>query len=173
LEGTRADVLDRIFGWISVDTQVDDDAMDSRVFWINGPTGTGKTTIAHTVAKTCKDRGILGASFFCSRDNADCSNPKLIFTTIAYQLGQFFLPFKDEITAVLKSNREIGSSDLSYQLKELVVKPLLALGKSFPFCVVVIDALDECDDDSTISVILASLSMHRTLHVEIPGHKSS
>ena len=162
LDGTRTDVLDQIFAWISVDTRINSDAVDSRIFWINGSAGTGKTTIAYTVARTCKDRGILGASFFCSRDNADCSNPKLIITTIAYQLGQFFPPFKDEVTAVLKSHREIGSSDLSYQLKELIVEPLRTIGKSFPFCVVVIDALDECDDDSTISGILAALSMHVT-----------
>jgi hypothetical protein len=135
--------------------------VDSRIFWINGTAGTGKTTIAHHVSSTCKDHGILlGASFFCSRDNADCSNPKLIFTTIAYQLGQLFPRFKDKVAAVLKSNREIGLSDLSYQLKEIIVTPLRTIGDSIPPCVVVIDALDECKDDSTTSVILESLSMH-------------
>ena len=137
--------------------------MDSRIFWINGTAGTGKTTIANHVSSTCKDHGILlGASFFCSRDNADCSNPKLIFTTIAYQLGQLFPQFKDEVAAVLRSDREIGLSDPSYQLKELVVTPLRTIGDSIPPCVVVIDALDECKDDRTISVILESLSMHVT-----------
>ena len=111
MDGTRTDVLDQIFTWISVCNQVDDDAMGSPIFWINGSAGTGKTTIAYTVAKTCKERGILGASFFCSRDNAECSNPKLIFTTIAYQLGRFFPPFKDKVTAFIKSNSEIGNAD--------------------------------------------------------------
>jgi hypothetical protein len=134
--------------------------VDSRIFWINGTAGTGKTTIAYTVSKTCKERGILGASFFCSRDNADCSNPKLIFTTIAYQLGQLFPLFKDEVTEVLRSDREIGLSDLPDQLKKLIVAPLRTIGDSIPPCVIVIDALDECKDDSIISVILASLSMH-------------
>ncbi|KIM76258.1 hypothetical protein PILCRDRAFT_12869 [Piloderma croceum F 1598] len=162
LDGTRTNVLDQIFAWISADTRVDPDAVDSRIFWINGSAGTGKTTIAYTVARTCQERGILGASFFCSHDKVDCSNPKLIFTTIAYQLGQFFPPFKDKVTAVLKSNPEIAYSDLSFQLKELIVEPLRTIGDSFPFCVVVIDALDECKDDTTISVILASLSIHVT-----------
>lgn len=134
--------------------------MNSRIFWINGTAGTGKTTIAYTVSKACKERGILGASFFCSRDDADCSNPKLIFPTIAYQLGELFPRFKDKVEAVLKSNREIIFSDLSYQLKELIVTPLRTIGDSIPPWVIVIDALDECKDDNTISVILASLSMH-------------
>ena len=136
--------------------------MGPPLFWINGSAGTGKTTIAYTIVRTCQERGILGASFFCSCDNAECSNPKLIFTTIAYQLGQFFPPFKDKVTAVIKSNSEIGNSDLLYQLKELIIQPLHMIGQSFPFCVVVINALDKCKDDSTISVILASLSMQVT-----------
>jgi hypothetical protein len=160
LDGTRTDLLDQIFAWLPTDSQVGDDTVDPRIFWINGSAGTGKTTIAYTVSSICMDQGILGASFFCSRDNAECSNPKLIFPTIAYQLGQLFTPFKDQVAAVLKSNREIGNSDLSYQLKELIVKPLSTVRYSLPPCVVVIDALDECKDDSTISVILASLSIH-------------
>ena len=158
MDGTRTDVLHQISAWLSITPQVDD-TPDSRIFWINGSAGTGKTTIANTVARTCKKRGILGASFFCSREE-DYSTPKLLFTTIAYQLGQFFPPFKDEVSAVLKSNHEIGYSDPSYQLQELIVGPLRTIGDTFPFCVVVIDAIDECQDDSTISVILASLAAH-------------
>jgi NACHT domain len=153
-------VLAQIFTLLSSDLQVSDDTMDFRIFWINGTAGMGKTIIAHTISSTCKECGILGASFFCSCDNADCSDPKLIFTTIAYQLRHLFPQFKDQITAVLRSNHEIGTSDLLYQLKELIVAPLCTLGDSFPSCVVVIDALNECKDDSTISMILASLSMH-------------
>jgi hypothetical protein len=158
LEGTRTDVLNQNSAWLSISPQLDD-TPDSRIFWINGSAGTGKTTIASTVARACKKRGILGASFFFSREE-EYSTPKLLFTTIAYQLGQFFPPFKDEVSAVLKSNREIGHSDPSYQLQELIVGPLRTIGDAFPFCVVVIDAIDECQDDSTISVILASLSAH-------------
>ena len=168
LEGTRTDVVDQINNWISQrsDAQWNDMSADgsaplsSSIFWINGTAGTGKTTIAYTIANTCEECGILGASFFCSRDNAECSNPKLIYPTIAYQLGQFFAPFKDEVAAVIKSNSDIGYSELWYQLKKLIIEPLHTMGQSFPSCVVVIDALDECKDDSTISVILTSLSEH-------------
>lgn len=168
LEGTRTGVVDQINLWISQGSDAQsnaitadaDDTLNYPVFWINGTAGTGKTTIAYTIAKTCEERGILGASFFCSRDNAECSNPKLIYPTIAYQLGQFFPPFKDEVAAIIKSNSDIGYSELWYQLKKLIIEPLHTVGPSFPSCVVVIDALDECKDDSIISVILTSLSEH-------------
>jgi hypothetical protein len=59
--------------------------------------GTGKTTIAYTVAEACRASKTLGATFFCSRYSAERSNPNLIFTTIAHQLGQFFAPFRAEM----------------------------------------------------------------------------
>src|SRR5438552_18537841 len=96
----------------------------ARIFWINGSAGTGKTTIASTVADICTARGILGASFFCSRDDAECSNPNLIFTTIAVQLGQYCPAFAAEIARVREQKPDIGYSSVSYQLKQLIVNPL-------------------------------------------------
>ena len=171
LDGTRTDIINQINCWIGLtsDTEsgvlltsdeLSDSAANSLIFWINGSAGTGKTTIAYTIAKACDGKKILGASFFCSRDDASSSNPHLIFTTIAYQLGYFCPSFGDEVARVLKSNPDIGYSDLSYQLEQLIVNPLLTIGESFPSCVVVIDALDECKDDRITSLILASLSRH-------------
>ena len=136
-QGTRRDVLDKIYCWID---QVDswksetspgigvvvpntDGMQIARVFWINGPgsAGTGKTTIAFTVARELHLQKKLGASFFCARDIAECSNPKLIFPTIAYQLGQFYAPFLQEVTAVFKADTEIAYSVVPMQLEKLIV----------------------------------------------------
>jgi hypothetical protein len=133
---------------------------DPCIFWIKGSAGTGKTTIAYSVAEDCRKHNVLGASFFCSRDDAECSNSRLIFTTIAYQLGLFNALFRDEVTRALKSNPDIGYSSEAYQLEQLIVKPLRALQGSFPPAVVVLDALDECKESNTTSTILSSLSRH-------------
>jgi hypothetical protein len=170
LEGTRKDILDQIFRWIGVDqlplverrSNASTIVADTCIFWINGAAGTGKTTIVYTIAKACKTLGILGASFFCSRDDADCSNPSLIFTSIAYQLGNFSPLFRAEVTRAMKSNPNIGNSSVPYQLEQLIVNPLRTLGSSFPPCVIILDALDECKDSGTTSIILSSLSLHVT-----------
>jgi hypothetical protein len=133
-------------------------ADDCCIFWINGSGGTGKTTIAFTIAEDCRRHGILGASFFCSRDDAECSNPQLIFTTIAYQLGLFHLSFQEKVRCIMKSNPGIGYSSIPYQLEQLIVRPLRQLKGLFPPCVIVLDALDECKDVGTTSIILSSLS---------------
>jgi hypothetical protein len=155
-------VLDQIYHWIGIKESPHPSIMEesTRIFWVNGSAGTGKTTIACTVAETCRTRGILGASFFCSRDDAECSNPNLIFTTIAYQLGQFCPSYGIEVARVLKSRPDIGYASVPYQLEELLVRPLQAVGHSFPQCVIVLDALDECKDSGTTSIILSSLSRY-------------
>ena len=167
LSGTRVDILDNIDQWIKYrmqcnqsHTTIPDSMVNSGIFWISGMAGSGKTTIAFTVASGCRDQGILGASFFCSRDNADCSNPMLVFNTIAYQLGQFCPAFKDELDKVLISQPNVVFSGVSYQLEKQLVEPLQVLGDKFPPSVVVIDALDECKDDNATSIILSSLSLH-------------
>ncbi|KAJ7435852.1 WD40-repeat-containing domain protein, partial [Mycena latifolia] len=130
------------------------------IFWINGSAGTGKTTIASTVAKQCwdSDPEILGASFFCSRDDVECSNLSLIFPTLSYQLGIFNPLFASQVFRVLESNPDIAYASVHYQLEELIVKPLALVRDSFTRCIVILDALDECKDTATVSTVLSALS---------------
>jgi len=156
LEGTRVDVLDQLDRWIG-----DADTSDSApVFWINGSAGTGKTTLAYTFAVRCKHREIPVTSFFCSRDFAERSNPNLIFTSIAHQLGREFPSFGDQLAEVLRLNPRLASASIPFQLEELIIKPLRSTRDSFRLCLIVIDALDECKDESTTSIILSSLSRY-------------
>ncbi|KAJ7692299.1 hypothetical protein B0H17DRAFT_934189, partial [Mycena rosella] len=116
------------------------------IFWINGSAGTGNTTIAYTVAKYCWESQCLGASFFCSRDDAQCSNISLIFPTISYQLGIFNPLFVAQVYRVMTSNPDIPYASVHYQLQELIVKPLALVCDSFTRCIIVLDAIDECKD---------------------------
>lgn len=59
LKGTRSAVLDEIELWMY-------DFGGPPVYWLNGLAGTGKTTIAQTIAERAFADGLLGASFFCS-----------------------------------------------------------------------------------------------------------
>jgi NACHT domain len=171
LEGTRQDVLYKIHQWIDHDmaspatenmVSCAENLQTAHIFWLNGPgsAGTGKTTIAYTIAKELHSQQKLGASFFCSRSRGECSNPKLIFPTIAYQLGQFYAPFGKVATAVVTSDPEVVYSVEHMQLEKLIVKPLEALQDAIPPCVVVIDGLDECQDGGATSTILASLAQY-------------
>lgn len=158
LNGTRTDILKLIDTWIELG-HIGDHTANSEIFWVNGAAGTGKTTISRTVAQACKDRGILGASFFCSRDSAECSNPKLLFTTTAYQLSLMCGAFGDKVAAAMTIDPDMGLKSLSHQLEKLILEPLDYARESLPSpCVIIIDALDECGDDSETHAVLACLS---------------
>jgi hypothetical protein len=159
-EGTRVDVLDQLRRWIDEENTGDSTVPDAPIFWINGSAGTGKTTLAYTFADECRRRGIPVTSFFCSRDFAERSNPNLIFASIAHHLAQIFPSFGVRLAEVLQLNPHLASASVPYQLEELIINPLRSTRDSFRLCLIVIDALDECKDEGTTSIILSSLSRY-------------
>ncbi|CAE6475389.1 unnamed protein product [Rhizoctonia solani] len=146
--GTRTDVLANILGWARADG-------GGGVYWLNGMAGTGKTTIAYSVCNELDTLHKLGASFFCSRLREKCRDVNLIIPSIAYQLAQFSLPFQAVLSAALKEDPEVHHKVLHIQFDEMIVKPLLEVEQTLPEnLVIVIDALDECENKESIRHML-------------------
>jgi hypothetical protein len=121
---------------------------------LNGLAGTGKSTIAQTVAERVFAGGQLGASFFCSRDFLDRSNLQFIFPTLAIQLARKYTEFRSIIVPLIQSDPEIVDESLYNQMEKLIVRPLMESAIS---TVIVVDALDECKDEEPASAILSVL----------------
>jgi len=147
LRGTRETVLNEIELWTK-------DFNKSPVYWLNGLAGTGKTTIAQTVSERAFADGVLGASFFCSRDFGDRSDLSFIFPTLAFQLAHKYPKFRSVLVPLLQSNPDVVHESLYSQMGKLIAEPLKSAGVS---TVVVIDALDECKDEEPSSAILSVL----------------
>ena len=130
------------------------DQEKSPVYWLNGLAGTGKSTIAQTIAERLFAEGRLGASFFCSRDFEDRSNLHLIFPTLAFQLAHKYPDFRSLFVPLLRSNPDVVHESLYSQMEKLIAEPLREVGIS---TVIVLDALDECRDDEPSSAILSVL----------------
>jgi len=137
--------LDEIESWAR-------DFDGSPIYWLNGLAGTGKSTIAQTTAERLFADGLLGASFFCSRDFKDRSNLHLIFPTLSFQLAYRYPGFRSSLISLLQSNPGIGDESLCSQAEKLIVTPLEENDIS---TVIVIDALDECTDGEPQSAILS------------------
>jgi hypothetical protein len=148
LKGARADVLQQLDGWL-------EDMRGQRMFWLNGPAGTGKSATAQTFAEITFAEGKLGASFFCSRDFEDRSNLQAIFPTLAFQLAYRYPLFRERLLEVLRTHPGIGHQSLCSQLEKVIVGPLKATSIS---TLIIIDALDECKDEEPTSAILSMLS---------------
>ncbi|KAG8689688.1 hypothetical protein FRC11_001247, partial [Ceratobasidium sp. 423] len=151
-ENTRSNELKQVHTWAR-------DPNSSSVFWINGMAGTGKTTIAYSLCEEFNHRHQLVASFFCSRSLSECRDVSRIIPSIAWELAEFSGLFRD---ALVKGARNAGYHpdyySLDRQFTTLIAQPLLEVERSLPdHLVIVIDALDECDDKEGTCLLLELL----------------
>jgi NACHT domain len=169
-EGTRVEILRAIHRWFKGDAHGTEGTFSTasnsqaQIFWLDGVAGTGKSTIAQTIAEHYHGTKELGASFFCSRDDSDCSNITLIVPSIAYQIASGNPTFKRHLSEAMRKDPTVQSSLPSRQLEKLVIEPMHAVMReeTFPPYLVIIDALDECKDTNTTSIILSTLVMFPT-----------
>ena len=139
LEGTRNGILNEITAWIS---NTED---NTRVFWLHGNAGTGKSSIAHTIAYRFKKLGRLGSCYCFNRNEMAEQRDKNIFTTIARDLADRDKQMRRELVAAIHPDTSLkNTTDILQQWKELIMKPALKLSEAMvgPI-VIVIDALDE------------------------------
>jgi len=119
---------------------------------LNELAGTGKSTIAKTIADRLFADNQLGASFFCSRDFEDRSNLTLIFPTLAVQLARKYTKYRSIFVPLIQRDPEIAYESLYNQMEKFIAQPLNQSGIS---TVIVINALDECEDEESSSAILS------------------
>ena len=159
LSGTRVDVLEQIRAWAG-------DSDTRHIFWLTGLAGTGKSTIARTVARELYENNRLGASFFFSRGGKEVGDASKFVTSIAFQLANNILPLRPHICEAIAKQRDIANQTLGDQWHQLVLSPLSKLevdGSSGPPYILVVDALDECDDKKHVRIILQLLAKTRSL----------
>jgi len=154
LEGTREDVIRKISAWVQGNT-------DLPICWLQGPAGSGKSTVAHTIAKQCDDNQKLAFSFFFSRSKLDRSDTAKFFPTFAHQLAQFFPAIQLSMQHALAGDASIPFQRLDDQIKKLIIDPILTIKEPISM-IVVIDGLDECGGDEGLVQKLIWLLVHPT-----------
>lgn len=132
------------------------------IFWLCGLAGTGKSTIARTVARKYYDDQRLAASFFFSRGGGDVSHAGKFVTSIAVQLAFSIPALREHVVDAVAELGDIASQSLRDQWRHLVLGPLSKLRERGPYTIVV-DALDECDSDNNVQIILRLLAEGRSL----------
>jgi len=138
--------LDRFTGrdWVfeAVDRWLDD-AKASRLFWISGGPGVGKTALSSYLVAHQPE---IVAFHFCRYDNVQKRDPRRAVMSLAYQLSTQ-LPAYAERLGRAKLD-DLGGRDAKTLFDDLIVQPLAA---NFPppgvNIVILIDALDEATVD--------------------------
>src|SRR5688572_2000296 len=107
---TRTRVLKEIQSWADTTTT-------TPICWLSGPAGTGKTTVAHTIAEEYNERGRLAATFFFWRKTGDRDNINKLVATLAWQMADKISSVKERLKKALKleSNSSVPLPELSLE----------------------------------------------------------
>ncbi|KAF2150506.1 WD40 repeat-like protein [Myriangium duriaei CBS 260.36] len=163
LNGTRTDILYTIEGWTK-------DLHGKALFWLSGMAGTGKSTIARTVAGSLDKRNHLGASFFFKRGAGDRANSRMLFPTILAQLVAIIPEIGPLVAPILKGHPMICGENVREQFQWLLPQTVLDLAVKRSL-VIVIDALDECDRTTDIGTILGLLAQSKLRYFVTSRHE--
>jgi hypothetical protein len=138
LAGTRQQLLADLFAWFD-----DIDPARERVFWLNGLAGTGKTTVARTIATRAHKQGRLAATFFFSRNVAASRSPSSILPTIAYQLAHYQRLFRTVVCTAVGADEDVRDRGIVTQA-DVLFSNLHGITVPDTPLLIVLDALDEC-----------------------------
>ena len=151
--GTREKVLRRIKDWIEEGT--------SRILWLFGSAGVGKSAIAQTIAEHCLANDKLGAAFFFRGGDPHRNDADRLFPTLAWQLMSSVPEIEVHISASMKKDPFLPTRSIQTQFEQLIAKPFrLAAGNNSPLRtsgIVIIDGVDECAGETTQQCFLSLL----------------
>jgi hypothetical protein len=144
LEGTRQEIIGEILEWI-------DGGGDQSICWLNGAAGSGKSAISRTVAQRCEGSGRLCASFFFFRGAGRRSKITHLISTIAYSMVLSIPATRPYVENVLLRDHHIIHRSHERQFRKLIIEPICSVTLPLLPMVIIIDALDECDDRQAIA----------------------
>ncbi|KAJ6788154.1 hypothetical protein PWT90_03255 [Aphanocladium album] len=152
LAGTSVEILDIIARWVS-------DPNAKSIFWLSGRAGTGKSTVSRSVAHSLSAKDQLCGSFFFKRNEGTRSNLSKFFSTLAADLVLRDPALAQHVKEALDEDPHICTKTTTDQFEKLFYEPLAKASSSrLALGVLVIDALDECDSDDNIVLLLDLLS---------------
>ncbi|KAK7684527.1 hypothetical protein QCA50_012474 [Cerrena zonata] len=148
LHGTRRVVLQKIIDWV-----MDVHNNGGNILWLHGLAGSGKSTIANTIASRIHEVGRRGAFLFFERNKTDRD---AVVRTMAAQLADADPFLRSRICAAIDKDRSVAYSPLGKQFAHLVRHPLDEAAPSLlgPI-VIVFDALDEYGDTPSRQSLLS------------------
>ncbi|KAJ7926331.1 hypothetical protein B0H13DRAFT_2265923 [Mycena leptocephala] len=147
---TRKDILAELRDW-----SLEDDA-SSRILWLHGPAGAGKSAVAQTLCQDLVAEGRLGASFFFKRGDPSRGEGMKLFPTIAYHLACLLPEFRTAIVNQMENDPGVFDKSPLIQLEKLLIEPSRAIDLARTL-VIVIDGLDECAGEKRQLEIVRSI----------------
>ena len=137
------------------------------ICWLNGPAGYGKSALAQTIAERYAAEGRLLGSFFFLRGAGERSHISRLIPTLAHQISLTVPGTKPFIESAIEDEPALLglTVSLAHRLQKLIIQPICLnasqlsshsknVSRSVRKKVVVIDALDECDDKAQMAAFI-------------------
>ncbi|KAK1231129.1 hypothetical protein PQX77_005757 [Marasmius sp. AFHP31] len=147
LPGTRKKIIQELVEWVE-----NSSAKKSRVHWVHGAAGVGKSAIAQALSERFIESGQLAAAFFFSRNDASRDKLDPFIATITHQLvtsrvlGPLLSPLVDH---TIRSTPGIWEKNWELQFRAMIQEPCAQVDprrwESLPR-LVIIDGVDECNN---------------------------
>src|SRR5260221_6994749 len=109
--------------WVLYDSHHD---IQSRIFWLYGGAGAGKSALAQTLAEKFKAND-LAASFFFFKADVNRNDGNHLIPTLALQLLQSFPGISPFVEGKILANPGLFKNTRHSQIFELLVEPLKSL----------------------------------------------
>ncbi|QRV93105.1 hypothetical protein RhiJN_21123 [Ceratobasidium sp. AG-Ba] len=159
LANTRVKLVDEILSWGYGKNDIDgeksacsNEPSKTNILLLTGVAGAGKSTIAHTVAQRCSQRGLLASSFFFQRGTKDRDTPDMLFTTLAADIARLDQRLSTRIAATIEDDTGLPFAPIATQFEKLILEPC----QEYPFArpvMVVIDGLDEGWNEDLLEIL--------------------
>ncbi|KAJ7588039.1 hypothetical protein C8J56DRAFT_64357 [Mycena floridula] len=144
--GTRQAILDDLLQW----SQTEKPSDKAEIRLLADVVGSGKSTIAHTFARDCRHRKVLGASYFFDSKVSGQNDTSSVIKVIATNLAAFDEALGLQISL---SKRKHPTENLPDEFRYYIVESLQKW-TSQRRLIIVLDALDEVADNSEFLKVL-------------------
>jgi hypothetical protein len=154
LLGTRENIIEEIVQWVNSPNGDD----TPRIFFLAGVAGSGKSAIAHAIAKLFDEQKRLGSSYCFNRaDQVNC-RPGNLLSTIALDIADIDLHWKTSLRNTVKGNRSLQTTlSATEQFRNFILEPAKVLTTVGPI-LVIIDGFDESAEPPSRRALLTVLS---------------
>ncbi|KAL0059421.1 hypothetical protein AAF712_013810 [Marasmius tenuissimus] len=141
-------VAEDLKAWACPDS--DNNEKESRVLWLRGSAGTGKSTIAALLAKLCDEQSEPTANFFFSRSNPNLNHSRFLVPALAHGLISSYPDLAPLVHKSIRDKHQVLKADLDSQFQQLIAQPLLQLkaagGPDIRTKLILLDGINECLD---------------------------
>lgn len=155
LQGTRENILHSLLDSLTAPSAA------AKVLWLHGMAGSGKSTIATTIAEHFHKCGRRGAFLFFDRNSPAQSGPDGVIRTLAHQLALSDDALRNAICEAIQRDPQITATTLTSQFNDLIMTPLQScVSKITRPIIIILDAFDECGDARSRKALLHLLVKH-------------